>query len=290
MKIIDILGSKKVTVSFEVFPPKENSQFDNVISTVEKLGKLKPDYMSVTYGAGGGISENTAKIADFIENELTLTALAHLTCVSSTAEDVTRLLEEFKQRNIQNILALRGDIPKDSDYPSPGHYRYAAQLINEIKCQGDFCIGAACYPEGHIENPNKENDINYLKEKVSAGCDFLVTQLFFDNNVFYNFLYRLLQKDITVPVVAGIMPVTNKNSIRRMTQLSGATLTPKYKAMLDRFEHSPKALYQAGIAYAIEQIIDLISNGVKGIHIYTMNKPEIAEAIIGGISEVIRGE
>ncbi len=290
MKIIDIFESKKVTISFEVFPPKENSQFDNVISTVGKLSGLKPDYMSVTYGAGGGTSGNTAKIADYIENELGVTALAHLTCVSSTAEEVSRLLDELKNRKIQNILALRGDIPKDSEYPTTRHYCYATQLINEIKQKGGFCVGAACYPEGHIENANKENDIIHLKEKVDAGCDFLVTQLFFDNNVFYNFLYRLLQKDINVPIDAGIMPVTNIKSIRRMTQLSGATLTPKYKAMIDRFEHSPKALYQAGIAYAVEQIIDLISNGVKGIHIYTMNKPEIAEAIMSGISDVVRGE
>ncbi len=290
MKIIDIFDHKKVTVSFEVFPPKEHAQFDNVVSAVERLSLLGPDYMSVTYGAGGGISQNTAKIAGHIENRLGVTALAHLTCVSSTPHDVDGFLDEFKRCGIQNILALRGDIPKDSAYPTEKSYCYATQLIRDIKKKGDFCIGAACYPEGHIENPNKEKDIWHLKEKVDAGCDFLVTQLFFDNNVFYNFLYRLLQKDIAVPIAAGIMPVTNIHSIRRMTQLSGATLTPKYKAMLDRFEHSPKALYQAGIAYAVDQIIDLVSNGVRGIHIYTMNKPEIAEAIMDGISDVIRGE
>lgn len=290
MKIIDILNSKRVTVSFEVFPPKLDAQFDGVLSAVENLSHLKPDYMSVTYGAGGGTSANTAKIADYIENKLSITALAHMTCVSSTADDVERILKDLKEKDIRNILALRGDIPQGSDYPSPKHYSYAMQLINDIKQKGEFCIGSACYPEGHPENPNKENDIFHLKEKVNAGCDFLVTQLFFDNNILYNFLYRLFQNNINVPIVAGIMPVTNKNSIRRMTQLSGATLTPKYKAMLDRFENRPEALKQAGIAYAIEQIIDLISNGVKGIHIYTMNKPEIAESIMNGISDVIRGD
>lgn len=288
MKIKDLLQNKKVTVSFEVFPPKENAPFEPVISAVDKLSIHKPDYISVTYGAGGGVSTKTVDIATHIQNELDITALAHLTCVSSTKEDVARVLNQLKANKIENILALRGDIPQGVDFPQPMHYQYAYQLINDIKSQGDFSIGGACYPEGHIECGNKEEDIAYLKEKVDAGCDFLVTQLFFDNNVLYNFLYRLFQKNINVPIVAGVMPVTNSKQIKRMTGLSGATLTPKYKAMLDRFADNPEALMQAGILYASEQIVDLISNGVKGIHIYTMNKPEIAEGIMKNISQAIK--
>ena len=288
MKIKDLLQNKKVTVSFEVFPPKENAPFEPVISAVDKLSIHKPDYISVTYGAGGGVSTKTVDIATHIQKELSITALAHLTCVSSTKDDVSNVLNQLKANKIENILALRGDIPQGVDFPQPMHYQYAYQLINDIKSYGDFSIGAACYPEGHIECDNKENDIAYLKEKVDAGCDFLVTQLFFDNNVLYNFLYRLFQKNINVPIVAGVMPVTNSRQIKRMTALSGATLTPKYKAMLDRFADNPEALMQAGILYASEQIVDLISNGVKGIHIYTMNKPEIAEGIMKNISQAIK--
>jgi len=288
LKIKDLLQNKKVTVSFEVFPPKENAPFEPVISAVDKLSIHKPDYISVTYGAGGGVSTKTVDIATHIQKELSITALAHLTCVSSTKDDVSNVLNQLKANKIENILALRGDIPQGVDFPQPMHYQYAYQLINDIKSYGDFSIGAACYPEGHIECDNKENDIAYLKEKVDAGCDFLVTQLFFDNNVLYNFLYRLFQKNINVPIVAGVMPVTNSRQIKRMTALSGATLTPKYKAMLDRFADNPEALMQAGILYASEQIVDLISNGVKGIHIYTMNKPEIAEGIMKNISQAIK--
>jgi len=288
LKIKDLLQNKKVTVSFEVFPPKENAPFEPVISAVDKLSVYNPDYISVTYGAGGGVSTNTVDIATHIQDELNITALAHLTCVSSTKEDVARVLTQLKANKIENILALRGDIPQGVDFPQPLHYQYAYQLINDIKNHGDFSIGSACYPEGHIECGNKEEDIAHLKEKVDAGCDFLVTQLFFDNNVLYNFLYRLFQKNINVPIVAGVMPVTNSKQIKRMTALSGATLTPKYKAMLDRFADNPEALMQAGILYASEQIVDLISNGVKGIHIYTMNRPEIEEGIMKNISQAIK--
>ncbi len=290
MKIIDILNKKKPSVSFEVFPPKENSKLADVMNTVERLSRQKPDFISVTYGAGGGTCANTCEIADYIQSRLGVTSLAHLTCVSSTSNEIRKITAELKNKGLHNVLALRGDIPKDVEHPSPGHYKQAADLIRDLVKEGGFCVGGACYPEGHVDNPNKEKDIDYLKEKVDAGCAFLITQLFFDNNVLYNFLYRLFQKNINVPVIAGIMPVTNINSIRRMTKLSGATLTPKYKAMLDRFEHSPEALRQAGTAYAVEQIIDLISNGVSGIHIYTMNKPEIAESIMAGISEIIGSE
>lgn len=286
MKICERLKSGRVTVSCELFPPKKDGELDHVREVVRDIAALKPDFMSVTYGAGGGTSANTARIAEEIESR-GVTALAHLTCVSSTKDEVARILEELKEKHIENILALRGDIPKDSDFPSPGHYRYASELVAQIKARGDFCIGAACYPEGHIECAHKEDDIGYLKRKVECGCDFLTTQMFFDNNILYNFLYRILAKGINVPVVAGIMPVTNSRQIKRICALSGTELPPRFKAIADKFADRPAAMKQAGIAYATEQIIDLISNGVNSIHIYTMNKPDVAAKIMENLSEII---
>ena len=288
MKISELFNKYETTLSFEVFPPKETSQFDGVLNAVDVLSSYNPDYMSVTYGAGGSTTGYTVSVADHIQNKLNTNALVHLTCVASSDEYIEKVSEELKQKGLQNILALRGDMPKDFDVNSKRDFEYAYQLIEKLKKSGDFCIGGACYPDGHIECENKETDIINLKNKVDAGCDFLVTQLFFDNDVFYNFLYRLLKANINVPVVAGIMPITNVKQIRRMTKLSGAPLTPKYKAMVDKFENNPEALYQAGINYATEQIIDLISNGVKGIHLYTMNKPETARKILDNLSEIIK--
>ncbi|QEY35245.1 methylenetetrahydrofolate reductase [NAD(P)H] [Caproiciproducens galactitolivorans] len=286
MKISECLKSGRVTVSCELFPPKKDGELEHVREVVRDMAALKPNFMSVTYGAGGGTSENTVRIAQEIESR-GITALAHLTCVSSTKDQVARILAELKEKRIENILALRGDIPKDSDFPSPGHYRYACELVAEIKAHGGFCIGAACYPEGHIECAHKEDDIEYLKRKVESGCDFLTTQMFFDNNILYNFLYRILAKGINVPVVAGIMPVTNSRQIKRICALSGTVLPPRFKAIVDKFSDRPAAMEQAGIAYATEQIVDLISNNVKNIHIYTMNKPDVAARIMGNLSEII---
>lgn len=286
MKISECLKSGRVTVSCELFPPKKDGELEHVREVVRDMAALKPDFMSVTYGAGGGTSENTVRIAQEIESR-GVTALAHLTCVSSTKDQVARILTELKEKRIENILALRGDIPQDSDFPSPGHYRYASELVAEIKARGDFCIGAACYPEGHVECAHKEDDIDYLKRKVESGCDFLTTQMFFDNNILYNFLYRILAKGINVPVVAGIMPVTNSRQIKRICAISGTVLPPRFKAIVDKFSDRPAAMKQAGIAYATEQIIDLISNNVKNIHIYTMNKPDIAAKIMENLSEII---
>ncbi len=286
MKIKNILESGKVTVSCELFPPKQGANIQQVQDVVREIAGLGPDFMSVTYGAGGGTSQNTVKIAAEVQH-CGVAALAHLTCVSSTKQQVAGVLEELKANHIENILALRGDIPKDTDFPSPAHYHYAGELIREIHESGDFCIGAACYPEGHVECEHKEDDLNYLKQKVESGCDFLTTQMFFDNNVFYNFLYRILAKGVSVPVVAGIMPVTNSNQIKRICSLSGTALPPRFKAIVDKFSDKPQAAKQAGIAYATEQIIDLISNGVNSIHLYTMNKPEIAAKIMENLSEII---
>lgn len=287
MKIRDILDSKKVTLSYEVFPPKAGASFEPVINAVNELCKDKPDFMSVTYGAGGGTSNNTVKIASHIQNDLNVTALAHLTCVSSTKEQVAKAIDEIKANGIENILALRGDIPKGGEYPVGEYYKYASELVKEIKSKGDFCVGAACYPEGHTECEHKEDDIKNLKLKVDSGVDFLTTQMFFDNNVLYNFLYRIREQGITVPVIAGIMPVTNGKQIARICQLSGTYLPARFKAIVDKFGDNPEAMKQAGIAYATDQIIDLVANGVKGIHIYTMNKPDIAESIKKNLSYII---
>lgn len=288
MKIRDILGQGRPTLSFEVFPPKTEDKYETVEAAAREIAKLSPSFMSVTYGAGGGTSRYTVDIAAALNNEYHVPALAHVTCVSSTKEKVRAVLEELKRRGIENVLALRGDIPKEG---RPAHdYQYASELIREIKQNGDFCIGAACYPEGHVESVNKTEDITYLKEKVEAGCDFVTTQMFFDNNILYNYLYRIRERGITVPVVAGIMPVTNASQIRRICQMSGTYLPSRFKAVVDRFGDKPAAMKQAGIAYATEQIIDLIANGVNGIHIYSMNKPDVAERIQASLSEILTCE
>ncbi|HJB26326.1 MAG TPA: methylenetetrahydrofolate reductase [NAD(P)H] [Firmicutes bacterium] len=287
MKIKELLNSGKVMISCEIFPPKVDADFEKVERAAKEIAALSPSYISVTYGASGGISSHTVEIASKVQNEWGVTALAHLTCASSTREKVADVIEELKAHGIENILALRGDIPKDADFPLPNQYRYASELIREIREKGDFCVGGACYPEGHVECEHMADDIGHLKEKVEIGCDFLTTQMFFDNNVYYNFLYRILQQNIRVPVVAGIMPVTNGRQIKRITELSGTSLPARFRAIVDKFGDNPKAMKQAGIAYATEQIIDLIANGVTAVHIYTMNKPDVAGSILGNLSEII---
>ena len=284
MKIRDILAQGKPTLSFEVFPPKTEAAYESVEAAAKEIAKLKPSFMSVTYGAGGGTSKYTVAIASMIQDQ-GVTPLAHLTCVSSTKEKVHQVLEELKEKKIENILALRGDIPADG--VTPKEYRYASQLIREIKESGDFCIGAACYPEGHVESANKSVDMDYLKEKVEAGCDFVTTQMFFDNSILYSYLYRIREKGITVPVIAGIMPGTHASQIKRITGMSGTYLPARFKAIVDRFGDNPAAMKQAGIAYATEQIIDLIANGVNGIHVYSMNKPDVAAKIQENLKEIL---
>lgn len=285
MKIIDILNQERPSLSFEVFPPKTEDKYESVERAAAQIATLKPAFMSVTYGAGGGTSRYTVQIAASIKEDYGVTPLAHLTCVSSTRAKVQNVLAELAERKIENVLALRGDIPPDGQVETD--YQYASQLIREIKQKGDFCVGAACYPEGHVESENKDADIAYLKEKVEAGCEFVTTQMFFDNNILYNYLYRIREKGITVPVVAGIMPVTNAAQIKRIVGMSGTFLPARFKAIVDKFAHRPAAMQQAGIAYATEQIIDLIANGVKGIHVYSMNKPEVAAKIKENLSEIL---
>ncbi len=287
MYINEILKSGEISTSFEVFPPKNNAPFEPVLKSVEKLSLLKPDFISVTYGAGGGTSQNTPRIASYIQNELHTPSMAHLTCASSTKEEIDGILAELRDKGIDNILALRGDLPENYNPDDTNYYKYASQLVERILEFGGFSVGAACYPEGHVESKNSNEDLLHLKEKVDCGAQYLVTQMFFDNTALYSFLYRALKVGIDVPVIAGIMPVMNPAQIKRSCALSGATLPSRFKIMLDRFSDDPVSLQQAGIAYATEQIIDLIANGVNGIHIYTMNKPEVAGAIMHNLSSIL---
>lgn len=287
MKITDIINAEKPSLSFEVFPPKTSDKFESVITAAVKIAALEPSYMSVTYGAGGGTSDYTADIADILQ-KCGVTSLAHLTCVSSDSDKIHFELERLKNLGIKNILALRGDIPEDLDR-STMKYNYAYELIDEIKkFDSDFCIGGACYPETHPESENGAKDIEYLKNKVDAGCEFLTTQMFFDNNILYNFMYRAMKKGIDVPVVAGIMPVTSANQIKRLVSISGNALPQRFLRIVDRYGDKPEAMKQAGIAYATEQIIDLYANGINAVHVYSMNNPYVAEQIKKNLSEIIK--
>ncbi|MCR5097643.1 MAG: methylenetetrahydrofolate reductase [NAD(P)H] [Lachnospiraceae bacterium] len=286
MKIIDILKTDRITLSFEVFPPKTEDKMDVVIKATEEIARLSPDFMSVTYGAGGGTSEYTAEIADRVQREMEVPMLAHLTCVSSSREHVKKMIGIYKERGIENIMALRGDIPKDGT--TVHDYKYATDLIADIKDGGDFCIGGACYPEGHPEAESRAADLKNLKRKVDAGVDFLTTQMFFDNEEFFDFMYRLREADIQVPVLAGIMPITNAKMMKRSIEMSGTKTPRRFLQIIDFFEDRPDALRQAGIIYATEQIIDLIAHGVKNIHVYSMNKPDVARDIQNNLSEIIK--
>lgn len=286
MKISQILKDNKVTVSFEVFPPKEWDKIENTKAVVAEMVKSRPAFMSVTYGAAGTRTGFTTEIAQAI-NESGVPALSHLTCLTSTKDKIDGVLEEWKKDGIENILALRGDIPQGFEFPDTQHFRHAYELVNTIKEKGDFCIGGACYPEVHPESANKVEDIQHLKEKVDCGLDFLTTQMFFDNSVFLNFKENCLIKGINIPIIAGIMPITNANQIKRSVELSGCRFPEKFRRIVERFGDNPAAMKQAGIIYATEQIIDLMANGQNNIHIYTMNKPDVAAAIMNGLSEII---
>lgn len=288
MKIADILKNNRVTVSFEVFPPKEWSKIENTKAVIAEMAKSKPAFMSVTYGAAGTRTGFTTEIAQAIK-ENGITPLSHLTCLTSTKDKINDVLNEWKAAEIENILALRGDIPDGFEFPNEQHFHHASELVSEIKSNGDFCVGAACYPEIHPESANRVEDINHLKEKVDCGVDFLTTQMFFDNEVFLRFNENCLIKGINVPIIAGIMPITNANQIKRSVELSGCAFPKKFQKIVERFGDNPAAMKQAGIVYATEQIIDLMANGQNNIHIYTMNKPDVAGAIAAGLSEIIYG-
>ena len=290
MKLRELLAQEKMTLSFEVFPPKTDTAFDLVKSAIEEIAALHPAFMSVTYGAGGGTSQYTLEIAKSIKARYGVPTLAHLTCVSSTRDTVREKIKQMQEAGIENVMALRGDLTPElaasdrSEWP----YRHAVDLIREIRESGaDFCIGGACYPEIHPESENQREDIRYLREKVDAGCSFLTTQMFFDNNLLYNFLYKIREAGITVPVIPGIMPITNAKQFERAIALSGSFVPQRFKALVDKFGTSPAAMKQAGIAYATDQIIDLYANGITNVHVYSMNKPDVAMAIQRNLSDIL---
>ena len=290
MKLSKLLESDKLSLSFEVFPPKTNTAFESVKHATEEIAKLRPAFMSVTYGAGGGTSQYTLDIAKNIKEQYSVPTLAHLTCVSSTKETVKEKIEQIRAAGIENVLALRGDLTPElaATDRSGWAYRHAIDLIHDLKQQApDLCIGCACYPEIHPESANQAEDIKYLKEKVDAGCSFMTTQMFFDNNLLYNFLYKIREAGITVPVLPGIMPITNGNQVEKAIKLSGSFIPVRFKSLVDKFGNNPAAMKQAGIAYATDQIIDLFANGIKNVHVYSMNKPEVAEAIMRNLSDIL---
>lgn len=286
MKISEILKNNKVTVSFEVFPPKQWDKIESTKAVVAEMAKSKPAFMSVTYGASGTTSGYTAEIANAIKNS-GITPLSHLTCLTSTKDKVEGVIDELAANGIENILALRGDIPEGFVFPDEQHFHHACELVEVIKSRGDFCIGGACYPEVHPDSRNRIEDLAFLKEKVDCGVDFLTTQMFFDNEIFLNFKENCRIKGIEIPIIAGIMPITNANQIKKSVDLSNCAFPKKFKKIVERFGDRPESMKQAGIIYATEQIIDLMANGQNNIHVYTMNKPDVANAIMEGLSHII---
>ncbi len=290
MKLTELFKKEELSLSFEVFPPKSDTAFDSVKRATEEIAKLSPSFMSVTYGAGGGTSKYTLDIAKNIKREYGVPTLAHLTCVSSSKETVAEKIREMKDSGIENVMALRGDLTPELEKcdRSKWDYRHAVDLIRDLKESGaDFCIGGACYPEIHPESENQKEDIKYLKEKVDAGCSFLTTQMFFDNNLLYNFLYKIREAGITVPIIPGVMPITNGNQVDRAIKLSGSFMPQRFKSLVDKFGNSPLAMKQAGIAYATDQIIDLFANGITNVHVYSMNKPDVAASIRANLSDIL---
>ena len=290
MKLTELFRQDTLSLSFEVFPPKTDTAFENVRMATEEIAKLNPSFMSVTYGAGGGTSRYTLDIAKNIKDTYGVPTLAHLTCVSSTRETVRARIRDMKEAGIENVMALRGDLTPEMEGAdrSGWAYRHAVDLIRDIRESGaDFCIGGACYPEVHPESTDQREDIRYLREKVDAGCEFLTTQMFFDNNLLYNFLYKIREAGITVPIIPGIMPITNGKQVARAIKLSGSFMPVRFKALVDKFGSSPAAMKQAGIAYATDQIIDLFANGIRNVHVYSMNKPDVAAGILSNLSDIL---
>lgn len=288
MKIRDLITQDKATLSFEVFPPKKDTDFADVEAAALGIAAFKPDYMSVTYGAGGSTKGHTIQLAQEIQEKYDVPTIAHLTCVCASKEGIKTALADMKNAGIENILALRGDIPKDYDGQVFAEFSHASELVELIKETGDFCVGGACYPEVHPDSANKHEDIIGLKKKVDAGCDYLTTQMFFDNNIFFNFMYRIREAGISVPIIPGIMPITRRVQVKNAVKLSGCNVPERFKSIVDAFGDTEAAMRQAGIAYATDQIIDLMANGVKHIHVYSMNKPEVAAGIQKNLSEILK--
>lgn len=287
MKISEILKQNKQTISFEVFPPKTETAFDSIRFATEEIAGLSPAYMSVTYGAGGGTSKYTLDIAENIEKNYGVPTLAHLTCVSSTRATVLTRIADMKVAGIENVMALRGDIPVDMEN-MPRDYKYALELVRELRSAGDFCIGGACYPEVHPESKNSEEDIIHLRAKADAGCDFLTTQMFFDNGLYYRFVERARSAGISLPIIPGVMPITRASQVERAINLSGSYMPRRFLSLVERFGDDPVAMTQVGIEYATEQITELYENGVGNVHVYSMNKPEVARAILNNVSDILK--
>ncbi len=288
MKIRDLITQDKATLSFEVFPPKKDTDFADVEAAALGIAAFKPDYMSVTYGAGGSTKGHTIQLAQEIQEKYDVPTIAHLTCVCASKEGIKTALADMKNAGIENILALRGDIPKNYDGQVFAEFSHASELVELIKETGDFCVGGACYPEVHPDSANKHEDIIGLKKKVDAGCDYLTTQMFFDNNIFFNFMYRIREAGRSVPIIPGIMPITRRVQVKNAVKLSGCNVPERFKSIVDAFGDTEAAMRQAGIAYATDQIIDLMANGVKHIHVYSMNKPEVAAGIQKNLSEILK--
>ena len=288
MKIRDLITQDKATLSFEVFPPKKDTDFADVEAAALGIAAFKPDYMSVTYGAGGSTKGHTIQLAQEIQEKYDVPTIAHLTCVCASKEGIKTALADMKNAGIENILALRGDVPKNYDGQVFAEFSHASELVELIKETGDFCVGGACYPEVHPDSANKHEDIIGLKKKVDAGCDYLTTQMFFDNNIFFNFMYRIREAGISVPIIPGIMPITRRVQVKNAVKLSGCNVPERFKSIVDAFGDTEAAMRQAGIAYATDQIIDLMANGVKHIHVYSMNKPEVAAGIQKNLSEILK--
>lgn len=286
MKIKELFKQKQPTISFEVFPPNKIYTLEKVYEVIDELSLLKPDFMSVTYGAGGSTRRNTVDIASKIKNINNIEALAHLTCIGATKKEIDEILKDLNKNNIENIMALRGDIPQECENKI-GEFFHANDLIKYIKEYGDFSIGGAFYPEGHQET-NDLLDLFNLKTKVDSGTDFLISQIFFENEKFYEFKEKLGKLNIKTPLIAGVMPITNGKQIRRITSMCGCSIPEKLKKILDRYEDNPIAMREAGIAYAMEQIIELISDDIAGIHIYTMNRVEASKKIMENIGNILR--
>ena len=290
MKLTESIRTGHPTMSFEVFPPKTETTLEDVLSTTRKIAELRPAFVSVTYGAGGGTSKYTLAVAEHIYRTTGVPTLAHLTCISSTRQTVAERIADMREHGIENVMALRGDLTQEMKENGPGErdYHYAVELVRELKACGDFCIGGACYPEVHPESADSREDIRHLKEKVDAGCDFLTTQMFFDNSLYYSFLYRVREAGVTVPIFPGIMPITSATQIKRAIELSGSFMPHRFLALVDRFGSDPEAMKQAGIAYATDQIIDLFANNIRNVHVYSMNKPDVAAKIMDNVSAILK--
>ena len=288
MKLNTILGKEKLTLSFEVFPPKTDADFEGVKKAAYNVAALQPSYMSVTYGAGGSTSRNTLAIAEGIQKEYDVPTIAHLTCVGATKQSIREALVNMRDAGVENVLALRGDRPSWMEGEPFTDYHYASELVETIREFGGFCVGGACYPEGHPDAANKREDILNLKKKVDAGCDFLTTQMFFDNNIYYNFLYRAREAGIYVPIIPGIMPITRAVQVKNAVKLSGCHMPERFINIVDHFGGDKDAMQQAGIIYATDQIIDLIANGITNIHVYSMNNSKVAQGILDNLSAILK--